>query len=404
MRLKLLSLSFIIILILGTSSCVPQPSFGRLDVCSRIDEETYQPVELQDEYGIDAQKIYATIQVSNVPSADNWLFKWVEPEGGSVLAESTGRYMERDNQYVSGYFASVLIPQEGNEIIAPPGSYRVDYYHNHVLVDSAEFKISEPEPKLLEASLASGINPDGAPLDTRDQFYTGEDIFLCLKLNYLIGGGRILASWFRGQDRFGEATVRIVHDHYQPSYQVMELGESALPPGSYHVDIHINGTLEDSLEFEVGVDLEAREVYEDENYRFSLRYPGWLKFLQESTEDSYHIAFYPQDFEANILLAVWILESAALPEGDRLLFADEVVLKDVETEYGLRLIEKDEGKNFYRYRYRVQGGEEWKLLLDFEDAGGNTYIFLGLADSYYADSMEKIFGGILGSIEFEIEE
>jgi len=405
MRLKLFFLPLTIVLIFAVCSCVPQTSFGKLYVCSQINSETCQPVKLQQEYEIDTQKIYATIEVLNAHSADRWKFRWVDAQSGMLVAESSDRYLASSNQYVSGYFASLLVAEAKSNIIAAPGRYRVEYYHNQELVDSAEFRIKEPQLKILEATFASGVRQDGSPLDKRKQFFSGEDIYLCLRLNYLIGGNSLKATWFMGQDRLDEAIIELGDNHYQPSYQVLRLSNGVLPPGSYQVDIHINDTLDRSLEFEVRNDLTSKQVYQNPDYRFSLKHPDWLKVQESRTEDSYQITFSPKNFDANIVLGIWVVEAdAAAGENNWSFFAHEVVLKDVEQKYSLQLEEKTEQGQVYSYRYKDANGDEWKLLLSFKNIGDDVYIFLGLADSYYADDMEQVYGSILNSMEFEIEK
>jgi len=76
----------------------------------------------------------------------------------------------------------------------------------------------------------------------------------------------------------------------------------------------------------------------------------------------------------------------------------------VEQKYSLQLEEKTEQGQVYSYRYKDANGDEWKLLLSFKNIGDDVYIFLGLADSYYADDMEQVYGSMLNSMEFEIEK
>ncbi len=360
---------------------------------------------LQEEFNIDTRHIYATIEVFNVPSADTWKFRWVDSEGEMVLAESSGRYMEREKQYISGYFASLLKADSESNIIAVPGIYRVEYYHNQALIDSAEFIIKVPQIKVLEAELASSINSDGSADGARDHFMVGEDVFLSLKLNSFIEGSSLQVFWFSEQRELGRALIEIEHNQFQPVYQVIKLSEEVLPPGDYEAEVHINGAYNLSLEFNIELDTKTLEVFSDDIHHFSLKYPSWFEVSESITEESFHLKFSPQDFESNILMGLWVVGADTMPDADGWPgFADEVILKEMQNEYGLELIEESEQEGIYIYRYVGLNGEEWKLLLSFEDMEDSIYIFLGLADSYYAPPMQKIYSILIDSIEFEIEE
>ncbi len=401
-RLIIILMAMTAVLIAGTFGCTPQPSFGNLQICARIGQHC-QPVQLQDRFEIEQQAIYATIEVANIPSGDQWTFRWIDPSDETVLAESSGRYMEVDYQYVSGYYASLLTADTQSGIIAAPGRYQVEYYHNQDLVDRAVFTIEEPLLQVLEAQLSTEVNADGSPAKETDTFFLGERIMLSIKLNCLIEDTRIQASWSGGQDQKGQSTLDIEQNHFAPGYQVLQLGEDVLPPGSYELEINIDGIPASKLSFYICADT-PKEVYTDAQYHFSLAYPHWLEPSVQENE-IYQVVFSPKHFEANILLSVWVLEAALIPQDpQRSSFIEDVLLKGIEDAYDLQLAEIKEAQKMHTYHYTGPDHSAWRLLLSFKDEEESVYMLMGLADHHYMEGLEQIYDPILDSFAWEFEE
>ncbi len=389
-------------LVMGGVSCTsPQTSFSELYICSQVDQD-FSPISRQAEYDMYAQEIYATIKVNDVPSGGTWRYRWIDQQDGSVLAESSGRYMERDGQLVSGYFANLLKPDVDNNIIALPGTYRVEFYHNQELVGSGSFAIKEPQASILEARIVSRIKADGSPGAKKERFLPGEDIFLSVELDYLLEGLSLKATLYRHQVRLGEAALEISENSYEPAYRVMELSQEILPPGPYKVDLNIGGSHSQSLEFNIIADTNLGEVYQDPEYGLYFDYPDWFTISRKLTDESCLISL-TSDFDANIYFGVWAVEADLINPPDRPSFADEVILKDIEEGFDISLAGKKEDSGLYTYIYEDRDGNDWKLLLSMEDFEGHFYIFLGLADNFYAQAMGEIYEGILGSLRFEAE-
>ncbi|MDZ7837887.1 MAG: hypothetical protein U5N58_08015 [Actinomycetota bacterium] len=176
--------SLILLFLLISVGCSPAAEFGELAICKQIDSQTYRPLAVENEFEVDDAQIFATMEVSNVDSSHFWSFRWTNEQSGQVLVSNSGQYMENSNHYISGYFASSLKAPAEEEIIAVPGTYRVEFYHNRELVDSKSFNIIQPRLKILQVSLASQISEEGKPEATGEKFHNCQDIYLYLDMDY----------------------------------------------------------------------------------------------------------------------------------------------------------------------------------------------------------------------------
>ncbi len=138
------SLLIIISFIPFISSCTPKPKFGDLNICSEVDSETYAPIVNKDEFDINAEIIFATIMISDVNSQDNYRFTWKNKEIQEIIGEQSDKYSTEESGSLEGYISSWLVPEMEGYIIAEPGNYIVDFFHNGNLESSAEFKILAP--------------------------------------------------------------------------------------------------------------------------------------------------------------------------------------------------------------------------------------------------------------------
>jgi hypothetical protein len=122
-----------------------EPAFGELIICESIDNDTFEPVSTRQEFEIGFREIYATIQASDVSSIDTFTYKWKNLDSGEVLRDFSFNYFKD-----GGYIPDFIVLQEGEDILdyhlfSEPGKYRVEYYHNNMFVDSADFSIVTPE-------------------------------------------------------------------------------------------------------------------------------------------------------------------------------------------------------------------------------------------------------------------
>jgi hypothetical protein len=144
---SLIILTLLLIIISFTpfiTSCTPEVTFGDLNICSEIDSETYAPIVNKDEFDIDTEMIFVTIMISGVNPQDNYRFTWRNKDTEEIIGEKSDKYSSEEGGSLEGYVSSWLAPEKEGYVIAQPGDYIVDFFHNGNLESSAEFKILAP--------------------------------------------------------------------------------------------------------------------------------------------------------------------------------------------------------------------------------------------------------------------
>ncbi|MCG9479828.1 MAG: hypothetical protein K9H14_06410 [Actinomycetia bacterium] len=396
--------SLILLFLLISAGCSPAAEFGELAVCRKIDSQTYRPLAVEDEFEVDDVQIFATIEVSNVDSSHFWSFRWTNEQSGQVLASNSGQYMENSNYYVSGYFASSLkaSPEEG--IIAVPGTYRVEFFHNRELVDSKSFNITQPQLKILQVCLASQISEEGKPAGTSEEFHNCQDIYLYLDINYSIDGTKLGVEWFREDQSLALSELVLEGNDWHRTHRVFKLESGkGLVLGSYRADIYVDGRLDRSIAFEVENNLEANQVYRNDDYGLSLQLPQWLEPEETETENFHQINFVPRDSVQDLRLGVWIMDKDKAPaekEWDE--FSQRLATENIAEEYGIEFASSQPADTGYVYTYNSSDGNYWELRLNFEQGGDYFYIFSGVAEEYYVEDMNHIYTEMLDSIDFSL--
>src|SRR5665647_1008727 len=190
------TLILLIILMPFASSCGKiEPVFGKLIICESLNKDTYEPVNPKNEFDLFAKEICVSIDIKNVKGTDNFRFLWKNTKTSETIGEDTGKYKESEKVYLQGRFPGRIFVGAGKDVIALPGEYTVEFYHNGELKASANFKIKEPESKILSVSLANEINNKMEPVKTTQEFSASDKIYACVQMNYLIPGNKIDVKW-----------------------------------------------------------------------------------------------------------------------------------------------------------------------------------------------------------------
>src|SRR5450830_1552533 len=169
--IPLIALILLITLMPFTASCGKKEAlFGKLIISESLNKDTFEPVNPKNEFDLFIKEIRATINIQNVKGTDNYRFLWKNSKTVEVIADITGKYMEGETRYVAGWFSSKTFIAAGKEVIALPGEYVVEFYNNGELKSSANFKIKQPEAKILSVSLANEINDKMEPVKNVKDF------------------------------------------------------------------------------------------------------------------------------------------------------------------------------------------------------------------------------------------
>ncbi len=390
-----------VILFLSVSSCLPKQKFGELLLCKSIDSKTYGPVDIKEEYDMDADKIYANIKVENVYSSDTWSFKWIRAGDGKVIAQKSGKYMTGKNNYVNGYFVNYLAADEGS-FIANPGEYMVEFYHNDKKVASAQFKINKPDFRIIDASLCSGIDDDGKPINSKQKFFFDEDIYLSVKLNCLIKGNNLKTEWFTLENRIDESYINLDKDYFYPAYKVFQLENNNIPLGPHSVDLYENNSLYNSYNFEVAVDVTNLKFYESKSQKFCFNYPSFLKVSEEELEVGYTISLAPNRTD-DYQLKLWILSGDYSIENGWDEFIGNIFLKSLADTYSMEIASKEKVKKngFAGYLYEFKNKQNyWHLNVYYKENDKNIIMFSSFSDEEYKYEADVVFAIVFDSFNY----
>jgi len=227
--LKILTLLSVISVLSGiamfSTSCKVETTFGEVIICESLNKETYEPINPKNEFEMSVKEINATIELTNIKGTDSYRFLWKNTKTGEVILDNTGKYKEDDDRYLKGWFSNTIYVKDDTGFLATPGDYVVEFYHNGELKSSANFKIKEPESKILQVVLSNKINELYEPLAPAQVFKGNEIIYACVQADYLIAGSKYTAKW------------------YDPS-GAMILESSFEPPSSFYKTSWISFSLE----------------------------------------------------------------------------------------------------------------------------------------------------------------
>lgn len=404
-----------------TISCTPELSFGELVVCGDINQETYEPLDHKDKFDIGTEKIYATIDYYGVKGDDNYRYSWLNMDTGENILEKTLKYSEGESGYFEGYAMSYM--GTNNEVkVIPPGNYKIEFYHNGELKETANFMVEKPEVEILEVSLTNEVDKNYTPVNETQQFISTEIIYACVKVNYYISGNNLKAKWY---DSNGNLVIETLHpldvDLFEPSWIAFTLTVEGreIPADSYKVEIYLNDSLYNTYNFEVsnahqaesgGEFFTSGNIYSNEKYGVSFAVPDNWVFTE--SEDDFGLSVNLAEQSGN--LPVGILFTASFsddypPAEEYRGFADEVIsplandnnLELMETREQESITKKGVKYNEFVYLFKDAGGTEWAAVIAFSENNGIfNMLFVTAIDDYYFQTAESIYFGVLESLEF----
>jgi hypothetical protein len=420
---ELLTLILIPVFILSfvpfLSSCTPELAFEELTVCWNIKEDTFEPIDPEDEFGIGVEKIYATIKYFGVSGEDNYRYKWIYMDTGEVILDKTLNYSEDRRGYFEGYAMSYISTSDEIKVI-PPGSYKIEFYHNGELKSTKEFVIKKPDVKISEVALADEVDENYAPLNTTQEFKSNDIIYACVNVDYYFSGNRLKAKWY---DVNGNLIIETVDDFkadlYEPMWTAFTFeGENRdLPAGAYRVEIYLNDILYGSYDFEVGDarSAEAGEdiftqgnLYSNEKYSASFAVPDNWIYTESENADGLTVNLNTQSGDLPVAFVFMASPIGDYPPADQYKTVAEEICSGASGEQNWELIEVQENESVTKkgtkyqdfiYLYKDPDNTEWAMVVSFTEAGERLYMLFGTVMDSYFEMGEAVYLGIMESLE-----
>jgi len=430
--MPLIILILVISMIPFTVSCKTETVFGSLTICESVNKDTSEPVNPKTEFDLFTKGVSAAINISNVKGTDNYRYLWKNDKTGEVLSDITGQYKEGETRYGTGWFSSTIFPKEGADVIALPGNYTVEFYHNGEMKTSAKFTVKEPAAKILSVSLASEVNDKKEPVNATQEFKSGATLYACVQMNYLIPGDVLLAKWY---DESGailfENPMELKDSFYKTSWIAFSLesaSDKPLPAGNYRVEIYLNDALYNEYKFTIAaaqtpvqtgsdITFDKGNIFTEAEakYYFTIIYPDNCDYTWQEDQNSVNVTFTPLDKnDAYSTMMIAGLEDSLPPtlkikEGYDV-FADELAKQtasgtDGMTQIGHKTV--SEGKlpdgtpvKEYAYYFNDNAQMEYGLIIDFISRNGMLYIWYGFAGKEFYDKLNASFYGSLSTLAF----
>ncbi|MHB9128296.1 MAG: hypothetical protein ACYC3T_08875, partial [Candidatus Humimicrobiaceae bacterium] len=306
--MPVLILLLLITLVPLAASCKKEAIFGNLTISESVKKDTSEPVNPKNEFDLFTKEIAAAINIQNVKGIDNYRFLWKNSKTGEVISDINGKYQEGEARYGSGWFASTASVKKGFDVIALPGDYTVEFYHNGELKSSANFKIKEPEAKILSVSLANEINDKMEPVKTTQEFNSGSAIYACVQINYIIPGDILLAKWY---DESGavilETPMELKDSFYKTSWVSFTLEgieNKPIPEGKHKVEIYLNDVKYNEFNFTIkapvvqtnsDITFDKGNIFTEAEgkYYFTIGYPDNCEYTWQEDQNSMSVTFTP---------------------------------------------------------------------------------------------------------------
>jgi hypothetical protein len=414
-------LIIVLIFILGVipvlSSCgPPKAPFENIVVSGDVVKDTNEPINPKNEFDISAKQIFATVKYFGKKGSDNWHFKWTYLESGEIVLDDGEKYSNDEPNTIFEGIASSNIFALDNKII-PPGNYKVEFFNNGELINTANFKVNKPQMKITEVSLANALDENGAPINKSQQFSTSETVYATVKLDYLITSNSLKALWKDSAGKvLNEVKYDIPDDYYlEPSYVWFSLelngGQVPVGPGKYKVEIYLNDSMTGTYDFEVIegalVTFNQGTVFTNADFAFSIAIPDDWTYTENKTksEVSFNLA-PPTEIPVNFFF------TAAMPAPYKP-YKDfsEQASEDAAKQQGWTYVESLENdlvlKNGtpykeYIYKYTDKDGGNFIFVYSFIENKSNLYLFFVIAnDDISGDVAQAVYYGMLDTLTFK---
>ncbi len=417
----LLSVIFILSLAPFTASCTPELSFEGLVICEDINQDTLEPVNAKNEFDIEVKKICACIEYFGVKGEDNYRFSWTNTDTGENILDKTAEYAEGKSGYFDGCaYSYITLTGEGK--IAPPGDYKVEFYHNGELIKTADFIVKKPEIKISEVALANQVDEDFAPVNRTQQFGPAEIIYACIRINYYILGNSLKTKWYDDNNNLiVETAIDTDADLYEPIWVAFTFeGEDGyLLPGAYTVEIYLNDDLYGTYDFEIieasgiedGEDLFTRgNTYSNDKYGVLFAVPDDWTCTEIDDADSLEVNLIAPSEDLPVAFLFMVSPAGDYPPKEQLPeFADQMN-SEIAVDNSWELIDMMEeelvsnhGMPYcdFMYIYNDTDTNEWVTVTAFFENNNRMYVLFATVRSDYYNIGQPIYYSIIDSLQLD---
>jgi len=416
-KIMILTLAIIlsVSLIPISSACIPKLTFEDIVISSSIETDTYKPLDIETEFDASAEHIYATIEYSGTKGGDNWRFKWTNLDTGETVLDKGDQYnKDQKEKYTEGIIESDIYPLDESSII-PPGDYKVEFYNNGELIKTATFKVSKPQVKIIEVSLANEVNQNYEPVTITQEFNSNETVYACVKVDYQTIGNTLKAQWKSSTDELlWEDSIDLV-EYSSPSYITFWFPPETevTAAGSYKVEIYLNDSLHGSFDFEVteevvetSVTFDQGNEYSSTDIGFTITIPDNWTYEESKTAQEVSLIIVPPSQD----IRVWLQFNALNPAGyspyetfadnDSATYAEQQGWTFVEKIKTDAVLENGTPCKEYSYSYTDNDNTNWVMGYCFAENNDKLYLLVVIADENSGIIAIDAYVGILNSLIF----
>jgi uncharacterized protein (DUF2249 family) len=422
-------LSMTLIPISSACTLLLKPAFENIVISSSIEKDTLKPLDEKTEFETSAENIYATVKYSNVKGEDNYRFKWTNLDTGETVLDVENQYAkDKEGKYISGTIMSRIDPQLFKLKIISPGDYKVDYYHKGEVIKTTTFKVTKPQAKIMEVSLANKVDEKYAPVNITKKFSSNETVYACVKFDIQTIGTNVKAKWKSSTDELiFESSIDMTVDYPSPSYISFWFPEKPGPitAGNYKVEIYLNDNLYGSSDFEVTSEtaetVEAVVTFDKGNtfteaqskYFFTIKYPDNWEYTFTEDNTGMNVGF--KSLNKNELFGTTmsvINDGSGIKESDYTAVADEFAKAIAQKISGEMQQIGDtkisdytlvDGSPFKDYIYYFNDNStsdkgEYAMIIDLIPKFGKLYVWVGVATKIFYTQLDAAFLGGLQSL------
>ena len=421
-RFLVISLALVIMpgLIPFTTSCTPELSFGDLIICEDVNQDTLEPINAKSEFDIEVKKISTFIEYFGAKGGDSYRFNWINTDTGEDVLDKTGEYAEGESGYFDGCAYSFSSIAEGG--IAPPGNYKVDFYHNGELIKTADFIVKKPEVKILEVSLANQVDEDFAPANRTQQFSPADTIYACIRINYFILGNNLKVKWY---DNNGNLIVETAADMDEDLYEPMwadftfEGEDGYLLTGAYTVEIYLNDGLYNTYDFEIIEELGAEagediftqgNTYSNDKYGVLFAVPDDWTYAEIDDADRLEVQMVAPSDDLSVGFVFMVSSTDDYPPEEQSPELADVMNSEIAIDNKWELIDIIEEESVsnngipyhgFMYIYNDTDNNEWVTMTAFFDDSNRLYVLFAVVGSDYYDIGMFIYYSIIESLQLD---
>ncbi|MBU4450982.1 MAG: hypothetical protein KKE35_06790 [Actinobacteria bacterium] len=419
----IIALIFILGLIPALSSCTPKLSFENIVISEDVKKDTNEPINPKNEFDISAKQIFATVKYIGTKGSDNWQFKWTLLESGEIVLDKGEKFNKDEPNTIFEGIASSNIYTIDDKKIIPAGNYKVEFFNNGELINTANFKVNKPQMEIIEVKLANAVDNSGVPVKETQQFSPSETVYATVKLNYQVTGNSFKALWKDSAGKvINEINYDIPGDYYEgPSYIwfMLQLTGGQTPtvsPGKYKVEIYLNDSLSGTYDFEVMegslVTFNQGTVFTNADFAFSIAIPDdWTYTEIAKNEVGFSLA-PPTDISGNPVYPVTFFFTAAVPAPYKP-YKDfsEKSSEDAAKQQAWTYVESLEndlvlknGTSYkeYMYKYTDKDGGNFIFIYSFIENKSSLYLFIAIAsDDISGDVAQAVYYGMLDTLTFK---